>query len=102
MFYAGTGGSIYDAVTRVGYSICDNDFYRRYNGITFQPFYRQGTNIDKVAANPEAAQFSYLGGVYDLATRTWTTKRVHKTVAIPKTSNISVIEKVSGATRIIN
>jgi hypothetical protein len=102
MFYAGTGGSIYDPITRVGYSICDNDFYKRYNGTTFQPFYRQGTNTGKVAANPEAAQFSYLGGVYNTATKAWTTPRVHKTVAIPKTSSLSVIQEVAGATRLTN
>lgn len=98
-FYAGTGNAF---ASGVGYAIVDNDFYKRNNGTSFQPFYRQGTNTDKVGANPEAAQFSYLGGVYNATTKTWTTKRSHKTVAVPKTSPLAVIQEMTGATRVIN
>ncbi|SER73278.1 hypothetical protein SAMN04488023_1154 [Pedobacter rhizosphaerae] len=102
VFYAGTGGSVYDPVTRVGYAICDNDYYKRYNGTTFQPFYRQGNNTGKVAANPEASQFTYLGGVYDVATKTWPVKRLQKTIAVPKTAALAVIQEMAGATKITN
>ena len=99
MFFAGAG-TVVDS--KVGYAICDNDYYKRYNGNTFQPFYRQGTNIDKVAANPTAAQFTYLGGLYDASTKTWTTKRVGKIVAVPKLSELRVIQEMAGATRVAN
>jgi len=96
-FFAGTGNAY---VGGFGYAICDNDFYKRTNGAAFQPYYQQGNNTNKVGANPTAAQFSYLGGVYNVATKTWTTKRVHKSVAVPKTSALSVIQNVAGATQV--
>ncbi|TCD08273.1 hypothetical protein EZ449_12765 [Pedobacter frigidisoli] len=98
-FYSGTGNAY---VGGFGYAICDNDYYKRYNGTTFQPFYRQGNNTNKIGANPEPYQFSFLGGVYDVASKTWTTKRVHKTVAVGKTADLSVIQEVTGVTKITN
>lgn len=98
IFFAG-GGSIYSA--GVGYSITNNDYYNTMNGSTPQPFYKQGTNTVGFAI-PVASEFSYLGGVYDLATTKWTTKRLHKTIAVPKVSAITVIEGMTGATKITN
>lgn len=84
VFYAGTGGDIFG--NGVGYSICDNDFYKRYNGTTFQPFYRQGTNTARaVAGNPNATSFVYLGGTYDATAKAWTGPvRTGKYVLTPK------------------
>lgn len=98
-FYAGTGNAF---ASGVGYAICDNDYYSRFNKTAFQPFYQQGTNTTKIGANPEAYQFSYLGGVYDAASKTWTVKRTHKSIAVSKTGNISTIQNVAGATKVIN
>ena len=99
IFYAGTGNAF---ASGQGYAICDNDYYSRYNGSAFQPFYRQGTNTGKVAANPTDARFTYLGGVYDAATKKWTVKRSNKTVAVAKASLLPVIEEISGATKVLN
>lgn len=107
IFYAGTGGTIFDAATNVGYTICDNDYYKRNNGATFQPYYRQGNNTGKVGANPEATQFCYLGGIYDATNpnpllRKWTTtRRTSKYVAVPKSSNLPVIQEMTGVTKIL-
>ena len=98
-FYSGNGGAF---TSGFGYAICDNDFYKRYNGATFQPFYRQGNNTDKVAANPEPSQFTYLGGVYDATTKKWITKRSNNTTAVPKLSNLRVIQEMEGATKVVN
>ena len=99
VFYAGTGNAFIEGY---GYAICDNDFYKRYNGTTFQPFYRQGNNTGKVAANPTDARFTYLGGVYDAGAKVWKTKRSNKTVAVAKASELSVIEAMDGATIVEN
>lgn len=98
-FYAGTGNAF---ANEVGYAICDNDFYNRFSNNVFQPFYRQGTNTDKVAANPTAAQFTYLGGVYNASTKIWVTKRASKTIAVPKLSPLKTIQEMDGATKIAN
>lgn len=99
VFFAGTGNAF---LSEVGYAICDNDFYSRYNGNVFQPFYRQGTNTGKVAANPAAAQFTYLGGAYDAAAKKWITKRASKTIGVPKTSELKVIQEMPGVTKLAN
>jgi hypothetical protein len=102
VFYAGNG-NIYS--NGVGYSICDNDFYKTYNGTTYQPFYKQGTNTTASAGNPEDSKFTYLStGVYDAAVgvKKWTTKRVSKTVAVPKNANLSVIEEIADRTKVVN
>lgn len=107
VFYAGTGGTVFDATLNVGYAICDNDYYKAKNGTVNQPFYRQGNNTGKVGANPEATQFCYLGGVFDATNpdtrlRKWTTtKRLSKYVAVPKASTLSVIEEMAGVTQIL-
>lgn len=98
IFYAGTGGSIFQ--NGLGYSITTNDLYNTVNGSTPQPFYRQGTNTARFAVNPIDSEFTYLGGVYDVATKKWTTKRVHKTVPVPKASALSVIENMPAVTTI--
>ena len=99
VFYAGTGNAF---ASGYGYAICDNDFYNRYNGSAFQPFYRQGTNTGKVAANPTDARFTYLGGEYDATLKKWTVKRSNKTVAVAKAAQLPVVEEMSDATRVVN
>lgn len=99
VFFAGSGNVYGD---NVGYSICDNDYYKIYNGATYQPFYRQGNNTGKVAANPLDAQFTYLGGQYNSTTKKWTVKRVSKNVPVAKLSKIDVIEGMADATKVIN
>lgn len=98
VFFAG-GGTIYG--NGVGYSITTNDFYKPMNGNTAQPFYTQGTNTSKFAV-PVDSEFSYLGGVYSLGTKTWTTKRAHKTLPVPKAALLPVIEEMPGVTKITN
>ncbi len=98
-FYAGTGNAF---ASGAGYAICDNDFYSRYHGDVFQPFYREGSNTGKVAANPAAAQFTFLGGEYDAAAKKWTVKRASKTVGVPKTSDLKVVQEMPGATKVVN
>jgi hypothetical protein len=100
IFYAGTGGNVFG--NGVGYSITTNDLYKRIDGIVEQPFYRQGTNTANFAVNPLDSEFSYLGGVYDVAGKKWTTKRVYKTVPVPKAAALSVIEGMEGVTKITN
>lgn len=99
VFYGGTGGNVYG--DGVGYSICNNDYYNVKNDGTDQPFYRQGNNTSRFVV-PEASQFSYLGGVYDVASKTWPTKRTHKSVAVAKAAALSVIEAMPGVTEITN
>jgi len=98
IFFAG-GGTIYGS--GVGYSITTNDFYKPMNGSTAQPFYTQGTNTSKFAV-PVDSEFSYLGGVYSIGTKTWTTKRAHKTLPVPKAALLPVIEEMPGVTKITN
>ncbi|PST84300.1 hypothetical protein C7T94_06180 [Pedobacter yulinensis] len=98
-FFSGTGNAFAEGY---GYAIVDNDYYKRFNGATFQPFYRQGNNTGKIGANPEPYQFSFLGGVYNATTKTWTTRRTHKTVAVSKSADLAVIQEVTGATRVTN
>lgn len=105
VFYAGTGNAF---ASGVGYAICNNDRYNRYNGTTFQPFYRQGNNTTNVGGNPEARQFCYLGGEYDATNpnpllRKWNTinKRTAKYVPVGSTSNVATIEEMDGATKLL-
>ncbi len=98
VFFAG-GGSIYGS--GAGYAITTNDYYKTVNGSTPQPFYGQGNNTSKFAV-PVDSEFSYLGGVYDVKTKTWITKRVHKTISVPKAAVLSLIEGMPGATAITN
>ncbi|RWU10698.1 DUF5689 domain-containing protein [Pedobacter chitinilyticus] len=100
VFYAG-GGSLFG--DGVGYAICDNDRYKRYNGAVFQPFYGQGTNTtsNKVGANPGVNSFSCLGGVYDATAKKWVgSLRVDKPVLTPKT--LADIEGRADVTKVIN
>lgn len=97
VFFAG-GGTIYG--NGAGYSITTNDFYKPMNGTTAQPFYTQGTNTSKFAV-PVDSEFSYLGGTYNADTKTWTTKRAHKTISVPKASVLSLIEEMPGATKVV-
>ncbi|MCD0488160.1 DUF5689 domain-containing protein [Pedobacter sp. MC2016-14] len=99
VFYAGQGGNVYG--NGVGYSVCDNDLYKRLNGTTAQPFVGQGTNTFRFVV-PEDSKFSYLGGVYDATQKKWTTVRTHSAVTIAKASALSSIEEMEGATRTIN
>jgi hypothetical protein len=99
VFYGGSVGTVYGS--GAGYSICTNDLYKTVNGTTAQPFYGQGNNTFKFVI-PAPSEFSYLGGTYDVAAKTWTTKRVHKTVPVPKAGALSVIEGMEGATKITN
>ncbi|RYF22366.1 MAG: hypothetical protein EOO42_08930 [Flavobacteriales bacterium] len=96
VFFAGAGNVYGDGV---GYSICNNDYYSIKNGNTEQPFYRQGNNTARFAV-PIDSEFSYLGGVFDVPSSTWTTKRVHKTVPVPKAATLPVIEEMVGVTKI--
>ncbi|RZK80920.1 MAG: HAMP domain-containing histidine kinase, partial [Pedobacter sp.] len=68
VFFSGTGGTVFG--DGVGYSICNNDYYNVKNGNTDQPFYRQGNNTARFVV-PVDSEFSYLGGVYDVATSKW-------------------------------
>lgn len=100
VFYAG-GGSLFG--NGVGYAICDNDRYKRYNGNVFQPFYGQGTNTtsNKVGVNPGVNSFSCLGGVYDAAAKKWVgSLRVDKPILTPK--DLSDIEGRPDVTKVIN
>ena len=99
IFFAGSGNVYGD---NVGYSICDNDYYKINNGSTYQPFYRQGNNTGKVAGNPTDAQFTYLSGTYDSAAKKWTLKRTSKLVPVPKASALALIEEMTDATKVIN
>ncbi len=99
IFFAGSGNVYGD---NVGYAICDNDYYKIYNGTTYQPFYRQGNNTGKVASNPLDAQFTYLGGQYDSTTKKWSVKRVSKNIPVAKASKLEVIEGMANATQVIN
>lgn len=98
VFYAGNGGNVFG--DGVGYAICDNDHYKRFNTAA-QPFYRQGTNTTKLGANPDATSFSYLGGVYDATTKKWTSApRASKMILKPKT--LADIEGRADVTKVIN
>jgi hypothetical protein len=89
VFFSSSIGSVYGS--GVGYSICDNDFYKVMDGNTKQPFYRQGKNTDKLPEQ-ESGNFSYLGGVYDATVKKWTTKRAHNIVPISTSSTLSLLE----------
>lgn len=99
VFFGGSVGNVYGS--GVGYSICNNDYYNTSNAGTPQPFYGQGKNTFKFAI-PLDTEFSYLGGEYDVPTGKWTKSRVHKTVAVPKTATLPVIEQMPGVTKITN
>lgn len=99
MFFGGSVGTVFGS--GAGFSICNNDLYKTVNGTTAQPFYGQGNNTFKFVI-PVDSEFSYLGGVYDVATKTWTTKRVHKTLPVPKAAALPVIEAMTGVTKITN
>lgn len=99
VFFGGASGDTYG--NGVGYSITTNDSYKTVNGSTPQPFYKQGTNTTRFVIAVDS-EFSYLGGVYDVATKKWTTKRVHKTLPVPKSATLPVIEAMTGVTKITN
>ncbi|MNK19397.1 hypothetical protein D3C87_376180 [compost metagenome] len=92
VFFSSSIGSVYGS--GVGYSICDNDFYKVMDGNAKQPFYRQGKNTDRLPQQ-ESGYFSYLSGVYDATAKKWTTKRTHNTVQISTTSTLSLLEESS-------
>ncbi|WP_207535901.1 DUF5689 domain-containing protein [Desertivirga arenae] len=98
IFFAGTGNVFGNGV---GYSITNNDQYSTMSGEIAQPFFLQGTNTNRFGS-PVDSEFSYLGGVYDAAAKKWTTKRVHKTVAVASKSPLTVIEAMSGVTKVVN
>ncbi|WP_207423172.1 DUF5689 domain-containing protein [Desertivirga brevis] len=99
IFFAGTGNNIFG--DGVGYSITNNDLYTTMSGQTPQPFFLQGTNTSRFAV-PIDSEFSYLGGTYDASLKRWTTKRTHKTAPVTSKSPLSVIEKMTGATKVVN
>ena len=95
IFY-GSGGSLYDPNTNVGYRITNTDFYDLKDLITLvdQPFNRQGSNT-LFFPYPTAVSgtFAQLGGQYNAALGKWTAARV--LVNLPLT-NASVITDIEG------
>lgn len=98
IFFGGTSGSMYAA--GAGYSITTNEFYKVYNGTTYQPFFRQGTNT-AIFPVIEANKFSYLGGTYNTTTETWSTPRTHNTLSMSLTTTTqSSLETMTGVSKL--
>jgi len=98
IFFGGNSGSMYSA--GAGYAIATNEFYKVYNGTTYQPFFRQGTNTP-IFPVIEAGKFSYLGGVYNTTTQTWTKPRTHNTLSMSVTTSTQAsIETMAGASKL--
>ncbi|WP_053058224.1 DUF5689 domain-containing protein [Pedobacter sp. BMA] len=98
IFFGGMSGSMYSP--GAGYSIATNEFYKVYNGTAYQPFFRQGTNTP-IFPVIEAGKFSYLGGVYNTTSQTWTTSRIHNTLSLSVTTTTQAsLETMSGASRL--
>lgn len=106
VFFGGTGKTtMYNAVDGFGYRVPENEHYTAIDAATStpQPFFYQGTNLYVIPHQSPADQgiFTKLGGVYDAATKTWTTPRAHEFYLMTQTSVITEIE-TTGVTQITN
>ncbi|MDN3547686.1 DUF5689 domain-containing protein [Mucilaginibacter aquaedulcis] len=100
IFY-GTGGSLYDATTSVGYRIANTDFYDLKDLITLadQPFNRQGSNTLAFPYSTAGAYFAQFGGVYNASLGKWTSARVLLNIPLTTASVITDIEN-DGSTKL--
>ncbi len=97
VFFGGTGkATIFNETLGHGYRIVDNDHYSTIEAATAtaQPFFFQGTNqyIIPHSLPSDAGYFVKLGGVFDTATKSWTTARTHTFYLMTPTSEITEIE----------
>jgi len=93
IFYGG-GGSLYSAgPPERGYKICNTDYYDITNPSTLvtQPYFNMGSNLGKFTF-PATANFSRLGGTYNITSGRWTSARILTSVPLTATSTLSQIE----------
>lgn len=93
VFYGG-GGSLYTAgPPERGYKICNTDYYDITNPSTLalQPYFNMGSNTGKFTF-PATANFSRLGGTYNITTGRWTSARILTSVPLTAASTLSQIE----------
>ena len=87
----------------LGYRICNTDRYDTANG----EFFYKGANtflFPPLNSNSTQSVFFQLGGVYDVAKKSWTTKREGTAITLPvnKTGKLSQIETGDNATKILS
>lgn len=96
--FIGTSGNllIWDPATpQYGYSVADNDLYKRINLITLepQPFYLMGTNRTSFSYNASnLGFFVQLGGKYNTTMARWTQRREQRNILLTKASQIEEIQ----------
>lgn len=92
MFYGGNGMMYSAGPPEKGYKICNTDYYDVKNPSTqaIQPYFAMGSNTGKLGF--AAANFSKLGGVYNIVTGRWTTARTLTGVTLTLSSPLSVLE----------
>lgn len=106
VLFIGSGGttSVYDAAKKLGFRICNNDWYTMVsiNPATLepvsQPFYRAGSNTLNVTyhAPSDSGYYYMMGGVYNIKLGRWTQARVDHLADLTKKSTIDEIESGLG------
>ncbi|MFT3902279.1 MAG: DUF5689 domain-containing protein [Niabella sp.] len=109
IMYGGNGDVYSPGPPAVGYRITNTDYYETKNSsvptLDAQPYYAMGTNTFKFAF-PKIADtktgvgyVAEMGGVYNIATGSWSVKRTMTSVPTTATSQLSEIE---GMTKLID
>lgn len=103
VLFGGTGKTtIYNPTTNKGYRAVDNDHFATVDPATgiAQPFIFQGTNTYVIphSTPADAGIFVKLGGVYNTATKTWTTPRGYTFLTFTSASTIADIENGNDVT----
>lgn len=93
IFYGGAGNLYTAGPPERGYKITNTDYYDITNPSTLahQPYFNMGSNTGKMTF-PATANFSKLGGTYNVTTGRWTSARNLTSVPLTATSTLSQIE----------
>ncbi|GAB1463821.1 DUF5689 domain-containing protein [Pedobacter sp.] len=105
VFFGTTSSYVYQAATGTtpayGYLIANNDYYKKVNGTTPQPLYKQGNNSNRFTSIGTEGIFVKMGGVFKISTNTWLTKRTTTNFQMITTTPLSDIE-TTGVTQLQN
>ena len=69
---------VFDAVSLLGYTVPDNDWYKTAGNDGPQPYFKQGSNTYQyggVQATADVGNWAFLGGVYSLNEHAWIATR---------------------------
>jgi hypothetical protein len=97
--FIGSGGSLYNAETGLGYRVANTDLYDKVDVLSDNlkptPFYLSGTNtMNFIYTEADKGYFNKLGGIYDVALGKWMKARRQVAIELTKTSALSEIEGV--------